>query len=271
MPALLLLALLMMGSPAAWAHESAPAVEAPGVGVSEHLGQYLPEDIVLADEQGRALNLRQLIRVPTILVPVYYSCSNACNLLLGVLSQVLPQVGLTPGRDYQVVTFSFDPDETPALARQKHHDFTTALGGKFPPGDWHFLTGDAANIRRLTEAIGFHYQRASDGFQHPLVLVAVSPSGKIIRYLYGGAPLAFDIAMAASEAASDKPGLSVTRALAFCYTYDAKGRRYVFNLMRVAGVGILLALLVFAAFLAAGARKRRRAQTPHPGAGAGHD
>jgi protein SCO1/2 len=278
---ILLLALLLLACPTVHAHEvdhevdqAGPAAPAAGdqglsaaVGVTEHLGQHLPPDIVLRDEQGAAVDLRQLITVPTILVPVFYSCSNACNLLLGWLSQVLPQVGLTPGRDYQVVTVSFDPDETPALARRKHNDFTTALGGKFPPQHWHFLTGDQANIERLMQAIGFGYQRVSDGFQHPMVLVAVAPSGKITRYLYGGTPLAFDIAMAANEAAADRPGLSVTRALAFCYTYDAQGRRYVFDLMRVAGAGIIFALMLFALFLVLGSRKRRRSASPHPGQG----
>jgi protein SCO1/2 len=263
---ILLLALLLLASPAAWAHEvdnppSAGPAQGLGadVGVTEHLGQRLPTDIMLRDEQGAAVELRQLMAVPTILVPVFYSCSNACNLLLGWLSQVLPQVGLTPGRDFQVVAVSFDPDETPALARRKHNDFTTALGGKFPPQHWHFLTGDQANIDRLMQAIGFRYQRQGDGFQHPLVLVAVAPSGKITRYLYGGTPLAFDLAMAATEAAAERPGLSVTRALAFCYTYDAQGRRYVFDLMRVAGAGIIFAILLFALFLVLGSRKRRRA------------
>lgn len=258
MPALLLV-LLLLWCPAALAHEGGQDGQDARVGVEERLGQYIPEDVVLRDEQGQPVNLRQLISVPTILVPVYYSCPTACNLLLGWLTQVLPQVGLTPGRDYQVVTVSFDENETPELARRKHHDFTTALAGKFPPEHWHFLTGDAVDIRRFTDAIGFHFQRTKDGFQHPVVLVAVSPSGKITRYLYGGTPLAFDLAMAATEAAGDKPGLSITRALAFCYTYDPQGQRYVFNLMRVAGASVLFALLLFVVFLLAGSRRRRRA------------
>ncbi len=243
----------------ALARESLPD-QPPAVGVQERLGQYIPADIVLRDEMGRTVNLRERITMPTILVPVYYACPTACNLLLGWLSQVLPQVALTPGRDYQVITVSFDERETPGLARRKHRDFTTAMAGKFPPEQWLFLTGDAQNISRLMNAIGFYFQRDGDMFRHPVVLVAVSPTGKITRYLYGGSPLAFDIAMAATEAAGEKPGLSVTRALAFCYSYDPQGQRYVFNLMRVAGIGVIFAILLFVAFLLAGARRRRRRQ-----------
>ncbi|MBI5521528.1 MAG: SCO family protein [Desulfarculus sp.] len=256
----LLLAWLCCWSTATLAHEERPTGAAPSVGVAERLGQYIPEDVVLADEEGRPLNLRQILTLPTILVPVYYSCPNACNLLLGRLAQVLPQVGLQAGRDYQVVTVSFDERETPDLARRKHHDFSTALAGGFPPQHWHFLTGGQDAIAKLMEAIGFGFQRQGDGFQHPMVLVALSPSGKITRYLYGGSPLAFDIAMAAVEAAGDRPGLSVTRALAFCYTYDPQGQRYVFNLMRVAGAAVLLGILLFVVFLWVGGRRRRRRQ-----------
>ncbi|MBI4798346.1 MAG: SCO family protein [Desulfarculus sp.] len=260
----LLLGWLCCWPPAALAHEERPADAAPSVGVAERLGQYIPEDVVLADEAGRPVNLRQILTLPTILVPVYYACPNACNLLLGRLAQVLPQVGLSAGRDYQVVTVSFDERETPELARRKHRDFSTALAGRFPPQHWRFLTGDQDNIGLLMAAIGFAFQRQGEGFQHPMVLVALSPSGKITRYLHGGSPLPFDIAMAAVEAASERPGLSVTRALAFCYTYDPQGQRYVFNLMRVAGAAVLLGVLVFAAFLWAGARQRRRRQAAAP-------
>ncbi len=263
--ATLIIALLLCGgwpglAPAANPPPANQSPPPPPVGIVEHLGQHLPGDVVLNDEQGRPVNLRQLITLPTILVPVYYACPTACNLLLGRLSQVLPQVRLQPGRDFQVVAVSFDERETPRLARQKHLDFTTAMAGGFPPQHWHFLTGDLANIMRLMDAIGFHFQRQGDMFRHPMALVAVSPSGKITRYLYGDNPLPFDLTMAATEAAGEKTGLSITRALALCYSYDPQGRRYVFNLMGMAGLAVLAGILLFVVFLVVGARKRRQRQ-----------
>jgi protein SCO1/2 len=228
------------------------------VGVVERLGQYIPEGIVLRDEAGQPVDVRRLMSLPTILVPIYYTCPTACSLLLGWLGQVLPQVGLTPGRDYQVVCVSFDETDTSELASRKRREFTTATKGGFPPEHWRFLTGDLEAIKALMAAIGFGFKRDGKLFQHPVVMVAVSPKGKIIRYLYGGTPLAFDIAMAATEAASGTPGVSITRALAFCYSYDPQGQRYVFNLMRVAGVSVLFALLLFGIFLYAAGRKRAR-------------
>lgn len=265
------LAALLLACAPAWAgegghdgHAAASPAAAPAaavkVGVTERLGEIIPEGIILRDEAGQAVDIRRLMSVPTILAPVYYTCPTACSLLLGWLAQVLPQVGLTPGRDYQVVSVSFDETDTPELASRKRRDFTTAAKGGFPPEHWRFLTGEPAAIEALMAAIGFGFKREGKMFQHPVVLVAVSPKGKITRYLYGGTPLAFDIAMAATEAAGDSPGVSITRALAFCYSYDSQGQRYVFNVMRVAGVSVLLALLFFAVFLYAGGRKRAAAR-----------
>lgn len=272
---LLVLAALLLACAPAWAqdghegHGAAPAAPvAPGkVGVTERLGERIPEGIVLRDEAGQPVDLRRLMSVPTILAPVYYTCPTACSLLLGWLAQALPQVGLTPGRDYQVVSVSFDETDTPELASRKRREFTTAAKGGFPAEHWRFLTGDLDAINALMAAIGFGFKREGKMFQHPVVLVAVSPQGRITRYLYGGTPLAFDIAMAATEAAGDSPGVSITRALAFCYSYDPQGQRYVFNLMRVAGVSVLFALLLFAVFLYAAGRKRARRNRPDKGAG----
>jgi protein SCO1/2 len=134
------------------------------------------------------------------------------------------------------------------------------MKGNFPAQHWRFLTGDPAAIDALMASIGFGVKRDGKMFQHPVAMVAVSPQGKITRYLYGGTPLAFDIAMAATEAAGGSTGVSITRALAFCYSYDPQGQRYVFNLMRVAGVSVLFALALFAVFLYAAGRKRAAAR-----------
>lgn len=229
----------------------------PSVGIQEKLGQTIPGDILMRDETGRQVNVKDLVTVPTILVPVYYSCPNDCNLLLGSLAQVLPQVALEPGREFQVISVSFDDQDTPQTAARRKNDFVTAMGDRFPARYWTFLTGDQANIRRLMDAVGFGFQRDGKAFKHPVVLVALSPSGKVVRYLYGVTPLPFDITMAATEAAREKVGLSIKRAIAMCYTYDPQGRQYVFDLMKVSGAGILAAMALFAVFLFFGGKKKK--------------
>ncbi|WP_243366366.1 SCO family protein [Fundidesulfovibrio soli] len=238
-------------------HDGGGAALPSAVGVQEKLGQTIPDDIVMRDETGREVNVKELLKTPTILVPVYYSCPNDCNLLLGSLAQVLPLVSLEPGKDFQVVSVSFDEHDTPQVAARRKNDFITAMGDRFPARYWTFLTGDKANIRRLTDAVGFGFQRDGKAFKHPVVLVALSPSGKVVRYLYGVTPLPFDITMAATEAARETVGLSVRRAIAMCYTYDPQGRQYVFDLMKVSGAGILAAMALFGVFLYFGGRKKK--------------
>ncbi len=247
-------------APAATSPTGITPAEAALVGVTEHLGKKADMDAEFLAEDGTRVRFGDLVTMPTILAPVYYSCPNECNVLLGTLANVLPQVGLTPGKDYQVLAVSFDDRDTPATASKRKGDFlnagSLAASANFPPQAWRFLAGDETNIRKLMDSVGFGYKRAGDAFKHSIVLIALSPDGTITRYLYGIRPLAFDIAMAATEAAQGKTGLSVKRAIAMCYTYDPQGRKYVFDFMKVAGAGVLFALALFGLFLAFGGKKR---------------
>ena len=250
-----------MQHPAPAASPAGGAAPAPAakVDVEEHLGARIPGDVSLLDENGHPVTTGDFLGRPVVLVPVYYSCPNACNVLLGNLASILPRTGLDLGQDYQVLTVSFDEQDTPAVAAKRKHEILTPAAGALNPAAWHALTGSEAQVRRLMDAIGFGYARDGVAFKHPVVLVALSPTGKIVRYLYGETPLPFDIAMAVTDAAAEKPGFSIRRAVAFCYTYDPAGRRYTFDLMKVVGVSILAALGLFALFLALGGRKRKGA------------
>lgn len=239
-----------------------PLPSNPASGVTEKIGQMADLDVELLAEDGTRVRLADLVDKPTLLAPVYYSCPNECNVLLGTLATVLPQVGLKPGVDYQVLAVSFDDRDTPSTATKRKGDFFNAGAAGFPPQAWRFLSGDEANVRRLMNSVGFGYQRAGDAFQHSIALIVLTPTGKISRYLYGIRPLAFDIAIAATEAGAEKTGLSVKRAIAMCYTYDPQGRRYVFDFMKVTGVGVLAALGIFGLFLAFGGKKRAAPKKP---------
>ena len=229
------------------------------VGVTEHLGQVLPADVVFKDSQGDDIRLGDLFTVPTIVLPVYYSCPNVCHILQSSFARILPKVNLEPGRDIQVVSISFDSKDTPGTAAQSKRNFAMAMRGAFPPEYWKFLSGDEAAITRTMNALGFGFQQMGDDFAHPVVVIAVAPGGKIVRYLYGTDPLPFDVTMAATEAAQGKVGLSVKRVLAYCFSYDPEGRRYTFDLMRVAGISILgfIAIVMVVLFMVPSKRKRR--------------
>lgn len=229
------------------------------VELNEQLGAYIPLDAGFLDASGQAVTLKQVIDRPTLVVPVFYNCRNVCNMMLGGLSEVLPQVKLTPGEDYNVVTFSFDPAETPAMAARSKKTFMTALRDpSFPRESWSFLTGQLNAIMPVTDAAGYYFTKEGEEFLHPVTAFVVDKDGMIVRYLIGTRYSPIDLSMALLEASESRIGKPIKTALQFCFSYDPEGRRYVFNLMRVSGTVILLTLGSFLLFLILSGRKKKK-------------
>ncbi len=216
------------------------------VTIIEQLGQFVPLDARFVDEAGDTVTLGQLIDRPTILTLVYYNCPGLCTPLLEGVVDVLDKIDLEPGRDFQVITISFNPAETPELAKEKKSNILEAFRQReFPAPAWHFLVGDSVNIHQVTEAVGFYYIRNADGFLHPGAMIVLSDKGKIARYLNGITFLPFDLKMAIIEASQGRVGPTIAKVLQLCFNYDPEANRYVFNFLRVTGALVLLFALVF--------------------------
>jgi protein SCO1/2 len=246
-----------------WGHASAHDLthgedSDPSVGVEEKLGAKIPLDIPFRDESGKEVRLSQLVTGPTIILPVYYSCTNVCNFLQGGLARVLPQLRPKPGQDYRVISVSFDETETPQLAARSKRTYLTAMQSPFPEEGWHFLTGDAGNIRRLTAAAGYGFTRKGQDFIHPVASLVVSGDGTIVRYLYGTSFLPKDLTLALLEAREGRAGRSIRQAVAYCFTYDQEGKTYVFNLLRVSATVVFMTAGLFLAFLLTTGRRRSK-------------
>ena len=125
----------------------------------------------------------------------------------------------------------------------------------FPEDAWRFLTGDKENIHKLTDAVGFHFKRVGDDFEHPVSLIILAPDGKIVRYMYGTDPLPFDLKMALVEASQGRIGPAISKIARFCFSYDPKGRKLVFNTLKVTGTVTLFFALSFIVFLLFKGRK----------------
>jgi protein SCO1/2 len=248
------------GSPASTPHgahgTAGPAAAQPGI--DEKLGSKIPLDLTFQDENGRRVTLREMITGPTIIAPVYYHCPDACDFLQGGLAQVLPQVTLKPGKDFKVLSVSFDEKETPAMARKSKAIYMDAMKGKFPPEAWHFLTGNFKNIHRLTDAAGYHFQRRGEDFLHPVGIFIVSREGKIARYLYGTSFLPMDLSLALMEGSSGRIGPTIRKVVRFCFSFDPQNKRYVFNIFRVSATVILATMGGFLAFLIFGGKKNKK-------------
>ncbi|MFQ5902765.1 MAG: SCO family protein [Candidatus Binatia bacterium] len=232
--------------------------ETDRLGIDERLGATVPLDLTFQDEQGNPVRLRELIDKPTVLSLAYYTCPNVCPRILSSMAEMLGLLDMEAGRDFTAVTVSFDGRDNPASAREKKKNYIKAIGKPFPAEEWRFLTGDSEAIQRLTDAIGYRFQRRGDVFDHPASLIVLSDRGKIIRYLYGVTYLPLDVKMALTEASAGRVGPTIRRALLFCFSYDPEGRTYVFNVLKVSATVILFFGAIFLVFLVGTSRMRKK-------------
>ena len=223
------------------------------IGIDEKLGDAVSSDITLTDEYNNTLTFSDLLAddKPTVLNLVYYSCPRLCNYGTDGLLQVVNETdSLELGRDYKILTVSFDPEDTTQMASEKaikYRSRTKNVEGS--PQDWVFLTGDAANIKKLTESVGFRYKVDGEEFAHPSALIMFTPEGKISRYLYGIQHIPSDFKLSLLEASKGEIGTSslVNKVLLFCYGFDPVGKKYALkalNIVKAGGVATLLTLSI---------------------------
>jgi len=253
-PILAVCACALAALPAGNAQPAGPLPrEIEGVGVTERLDGPLPLDLPLVDEAGRPTTLGAYLRPdrPLVLVLAYYECPMLCTLVLDGLVEAMRGIDWVPGREFDVVTLSIDPDETPDLARRKSESYLTAYGRPEARDGWQFLTGPVPSIRAIAAAVGFEYRylAAQDEFAHPAVLFVLTPEGRVARYLYGVRhdPRTFRLSLV--EAAAGRIGSAVDRFLLTCYRYDAATGRYTPVAMRILRVAAALTALVLGAIL----------------------
>jgi protein SCO1 len=267
-PALLVAVLLVvMASTVRAQPADAVPPELEGVGVTEHVNAGLPLELTFLDEGGKQVRLQDYFdgRRPVILTLNYYRCPMLCTLQLNGLISGLKGLAWNPGGEFEIVTVSFDPQETPALARAKKDNYLADLGKPSAARGWHFLTGDAGNIARLTETVGFSYKwnPARQQWVHVAVLVVCTPDGRISRYLYG---VLFDpttLRLSLVEAGEGKTGSTLDQMLLYCFHYDAAEGKYgmtALGLMRAGGVVTVLVLgTALVTFWVRDVRRRRAA------------
>jgi protein SCO1/2 len=221
--------------------------QARGVDVEEHLGEPLPLEARFTDETGREVRLGEVLPKdkPALVTLVYYECPMLCNLVINGQVAAMREVGLELGKDYEAITVSIDPKDTPAQSLERKRRHLQAMG-KPESASWHFLTGTEENIHKLTEAVGFKYRydEASKQFAHPAVVQVVTPEASISRYLYGTSFPVKDMKLALVEAAGGRVGTSFDRVVLSCFKYDPAMRRYNFYVFGFIRTG---ALLVFTA------------------------
>jgi protein SCO1/2 len=240
--------------PSLSAQATAPSTPAPTfkpeeVGIDEKLGSTIPLDLVLKGEDGQPVTLRQLIDKPTILTLNYFRCAGICTPQLNGVAEVLNRTEAIPGKDFQVLTVSFDERDEPEVAAQKRTNYLGEISRPFPPSAWRFLTGPGTTTKALADAVGFKFKRVNGDFVHAAAIIFISPKGQITRYMYGTTYLPADLQMAAQEAARGEAQPTINKFLKFCFSYDPAGRKYVLNTTAISATVTLLAASIFLAVL----------------------
>lgn len=219
------------------------------VKIEQRLNEQVPLDLQFKDETGRTVQLREYFNSsrPVILSLVFYKCPMLCNQILTGLLASLRAQSFNVGREFEVLTVSFDPRETPEMAAEKKQDYVGRYNRPGAEKGWHFLTGDEESIRRLTEAVGFHYNydEKTNQFAHASGIMVLTPEGKLSRYFYGIEYFPKDLRLGLVEASDNKIGSMVDQLLLYCYHYDPATGRYgpiVMNIMRLGGLVTLVGI-----------------------------
>lgn len=246
-----------------------PEVKSPEVGLlrqvafEQNLNAQLPLDTVLKDESGREVTIGSFFgKKPVVLLFVYFECPMLCTLELNGLIRNLRALSLSAGKEFEIVTVSIDPAETPALARAKKKGYVARYNRPGAEAGWHFLTGAESSIKRLTDTVGFKYayDAKSKQYAHPAGLVVVTPQGRLARYIYGVDFPANNLRWSLVEASGGKIGAPIDRVLLMCFHYDPSTGRYSFAVMaavRLLGIATVAGLAAFISF--SYVRDRRRA------------
>jgi protein SCO1 len=230
------------------------------IGFDQNIDQRLPIDTMFRNEAGAAVRLGDYFgKRPVVLVFAYYDCPMLCTMVINGLSSALGVLSLNPGQDFEIVTVSFNPRDTPASATAKKAVYLERYRRPGAAEGWHFLTGDQPQIDRLTKAAGFRYvwDEQTKQYAHPSGVIVVTPDGRLSKYLFGIEYGPRDLRLGIVEASEGKVGTPVDALLLYCYHYDPMTGRYGLAIMRAVRMAGAATVLALAAFIVVMVRRER--------------
>lgn len=232
-----------------------PPEELADVGIVEKLGEYVSGDIRLVNEYGEEVTLDDYLNNgrPLMLAMVYFECPMLCNLILQGMMKGVSELAWSPGREFDILTVSISPEETPELALANKKSYLERLDNPEAAKGMHFLTGTDQEVRRLGDEVGFYYKwnEQTQEYMHGSTLIFLSEEGRISRYLHGIDYPELMLRNALFDAAQGRIGSTVDRIVLFCFQYDSASGTYVpvaVNIMKLGGLATLLILGVFLGF-----------------------
>lgn len=254
---------LMLSSAPARAQVNESPRELEGVGVTEHLNAQVPRTAMFRDHTGRTVRIGDYFdgRRPVVLNLAYHRCPMLCSMVLNALMRTLTRTIWNVGDQFDVLTVSIDPRDTPEVAAQKRERVLRAYNRPTAQRGWHFLQGSESQIRQVTQAVGFEYRfdPRQNQYAHTAVTILLTPDGKVARYLYGLEYSPNDMRVGLLEASQGRSISTAERLILYCYHYDPQGQKYVViaqNVMRLGGAVTVVALSAFLSVM--WLRERRR-------------
>jgi protein SCO1 len=231
------------------------------IGFDQNLDQPVPLDVTFRDERGATVRLGDYFgKRPVVLVFAYYDCPMLCTQVINGLSSALGVLSLKPGQDFEIVTVSFNPADTPASASAKKAIYLERYKREGAAASWHFLTGDPPSIERLTKAAGFRYawDETTKQFAHPSGIIVLTPDGRLARYLFGIEYGPRDLRYAIIEASDGRVGNAADALVLYCYHYDPMNGRYGLVVMRALRLAGGLTVLALGGFVFVMVRREKR-------------
>jgi protein SCO1/2 len=224
------------------------------VGVVERLDERIPLDLVFADEAGNRVTLGRYFdgERPVVLMLGYYRCRVLCNLVVHGVLDSLQDFDWSAGDQFEIVTVSIDPNETPELAAEKKTEYLASYKRESAARGWHFLTGRQEEIKALADAVGFHYRYLPEvnEFAHPAAIFVITPDGRISRYLYGVKHEPQTMRLSLVEASEGKIGSTLDQVILYCFYYDADAGSYVPAAIQIMKIGGALTLAIVVVWMA---------------------
>ncbi len=235
---------------------SPPAnVRPPGlknVGIEQHLDEQIPPELAFRDETGKTVRIGEYFgQRPMILNLVYYQCPMLCSEVMSGLESALRVLKFDVGKDFDVLTVSFDPKETPEIAAKSKAEYLKRYKRPGAEAGWHFLTGPQESIEALTKAAGFQYQYdpKTGQFAHTTAIMILTPQGKIAQYYFGVEYAPKDLRLGLVEASSGKIGTVVDEVLLYCYHYDPATGKYGAIITRILQLSAAATILILGGLL----------------------
>lgn len=263
---------LAIARPAPAAREPmAPASVVQNVSIDQNLNAQVSPDLTFRNENGSPVRIGQYFNSgkPVVLSLVYYRCPGLCTMTLNGMSRAFKPLQFSAGKEFEVVTVSIDPDETPSVATEKKAEYLKQYGRAGAEAGWHFLTGDAASIKALADTVGFRYvyDPATNQYAHSAGIMVLTPGGRVARYFYGLEYSSRDLRWGLVEASENRIGSVADSVNLLCYAYDPMTGKYSMPVMRTLRAAGILTVASLGGFVLLMLRRERRAKAVVPPGG----